>query len=69
MFPFDYIYSTKRYFVRERNSRVQRTKFYESNGYFGDALSPKIRMNREKNGVHFISFYLENRPRDQILFC
>jgi hypothetical protein len=32
-------------------------------------LTSKIRMNREKNGGHFISFYLENRPRDQILSC
>jgi hypothetical protein len=32
-------------------------------------LTSKIRMNREKNGDHFISFYLENRPRDQILYC
>jgi hypothetical protein len=27
-------------------------------------LTLKIRMNREKNGGHFISFYLGNRPRD-----
>jgi hypothetical protein len=27
------------------------------------------RMNREENGGHFISFYLENRPRDQISYC
>jgi hypothetical protein len=32
-------------------------------------LTSKIRMNREKNGGHFIPFYLENRPRDQILYC
>jgi hypothetical protein len=63
--PFDY--STNRYFIRERNSRVQRTKFYESNSYLGDALSSKIRMNREKNGGHF--FFLENRPHGQILYC
>jgi hypothetical protein len=27
-------------------------------------LTTKIRMNREKNGGHLISFYEENRPRD-----
>jgi hypothetical protein len=50
-------YSTKRYFIRKKTSRVQRTKFYESNSYFVDALSSKVRMNREKIAAilfHFI---------------
>jgi hypothetical protein len=54
MFPVDY--SIKRYLIHERDSRLQRTKFYQSNCYFRDALSSKIGMNREKNGGHFISF-------------
>jgi hypothetical protein len=28
--------------IREKNSRVQRTKFYESHSYFGDTLGPIV---------------------------
>jgi hypothetical protein len=31
-------------------------------------LTSKIRMNREKNGGHFVLFYLVNRPRNQFFY-
>jgi hypothetical protein len=37
----------KIYFIREKNSRVQRTKFYESHRYFGDALGPVVEKKNE----------------------
>jgi hypothetical protein len=60
----------KKICLREKHSRVQTTIFYGCHSYSGDALSwwaSKIRMNREKNGGHFILFHFKNRPRDQIL--
>jgi hypothetical protein len=58
MFPLDC--STKRYFIHERNFRVQRTKFYERKLLLRRCPIVEYKNeSREKNGGHFISFYLE----------
>jgi hypothetical protein len=49
-------YSTKRYFIREKTSRVQRTKFYESHSYFGDALGPIVK-NKNESREKWRPFY------------
>jgi hypothetical protein len=68
-------YSTKRYLIHEKHTRVRTTKFDECLSYFREEIDVLSGFNVEnknksrKNGGHFISFYLENRPRDQILYC
>jgi hypothetical protein len=60
----------KRYFILEKHSRVQTTKFLRVT-VTPEKMVMSCRGERRKinYGGHFISFYLENRTRDQILYC
>jgi hypothetical protein len=50
------IYKITMIFIREKNSRVQRTKFFESHSYFGDALGPIVE-NKNESREKWLSCY------------